>query len=92
MSQLPNNPLGSSGSQLTSSTLNSYAWQTAVDNRDDIELIVIYAWNEHKEHASIEPDKGTSPMSYGRSLIEKTAHYYGLFRAGLPLEPFDDTN
>lgn len=68
------------------------AWQTAVDNRDDIELIVIYAWNEHKEYASIEPDKGISPMSYGRSLIEKTGHYYGLFRAGLPFEPFDDAN
>ncbi len=68
------------------------AWQTAVDNRDDIELIIVYAWNEHKEHASIEPDNGVSPMSYGRSLIEKTAHYADLFRGGLPFELFKDAD
>ena len=60
------------------------AWQVAVDNRNAIKLIVLYAWNEHKEHASIEPDKGVSPVSYGRSLVEKTATYYRQFLAGKP--------
>ena len=34
------------------------ARQVAVDDRGDIELIVLYTWNEHKEHAAIEPDSG----------------------------------
>ena len=58
------------------------AWQVAVDKRDDIELIVLYTWNEHKEHAAIEPDRGISPVSYGRSLVEKTAAYYHRFLTG----------
>ena len=33
-------------------------WQVAVDNRDDIKLIVLYAWNEHKEHASHRAGQG----------------------------------
>ena len=61
------------------------AWQTAVDNRDDIKLIVVYAWNEYKEHASIEPTKNASSAGYGRSLVEKTAAYYRLFKAGQPI-------
>ena len=60
-------------------------WQVAVDNRNAIKLVVLYAWNEHKEHASIEPDKGVSPVSYGRSLVEKTATYYRQFLAGKPI-------
>ena len=60
-------------------------WQVAVDNRNDIKLIVIYTWNEHEEHAAIEPDKGVSPVSYGRSLVEKTATYYRQFTAGQPI-------
>ena len=62
-------------------------WQGAVDNRNAINLIVLYSWNEHKEHASIEPDKGISPVSYGRSLIEKTANYYRQFQAGSAILP-----
>ena len=54
-------------------------WQVAVDNRDDVNLILLYSWNEHEEHAAIEPDKGISPVSYGNSLIEKTSAYYRQF-------------
>ncbi len=57
-------------------------WQVAVDNRDDLALILIYTWNEHEEHAAIEPDKGISPVSYGDSLIVKTSQYYRKFLAG----------
>ena len=66
------------------------AWQVAVDNRDDIKLIVLYSWNEHKEHAAIEPDKGVSPISYGRSLVEKTSAYYRQFLAGRPIITYAD--
>ena len=66
------------------------AWQVAVDNRDKIKLIVLYSWNEHKEHAAIEPDKGISQASYGRSLVKKTSAYYRQFLAGLPITTYDD--
>ena len=54
----------------------------AVDNKDDISLILLYTWNEHEEHAAIEPDKGISSVSYGNSLIAKTSLYYRKFLAG----------
>ncbi len=65
--------------------LYEQTWQIAAANRDDIRLIVLYAWNEHKEHASIEPDKNISPASYGRSLLEKTSTYYRQFLSGSPI-------
>ena len=57
-------------------------WQAAVERRDEIKLLVLYSWNEHEEHAAIEPDKGISPVSYGRTLVEKTEGYYRKFLAG----------
>ena len=57
-------------------------WQVVVDNRDRVALILLYSWNEHEEHAAIEPDKGISPVSYGNTLIDKTAAYYRQFLAG----------
>lgn len=65
-------------------------WQVAVDNKDDINLIVLYTWNEHEEHAAIEPDKGISPVSYGRSLVEKTSSYYRQFLAGRSITAYTD--
>ena len=57
-------------------------WQAAVDRRDEVNLLVLYSWNELEEHAAIEPDKGHSPVSYRRTLIEKTGSYYRKFLAG----------
>ena len=65
-------------------------WQVAVDNRNDIKLIVLYAWNERKEHAAIEPDKGISPVSYGRSLVEKTSPDCRQFLSGRPIATYSD--
>ena len=63
------------------------AWQVAVENQDRIKLVVVNSWNEHKEHTGIEPDQSVSHLSYGRSLLEKTARYYRLFLAGQPIPP-----
>ena len=57
-------------------------WQVAVENRNDLALIILYSWNEHEEHAAIEPDLGISPISHGNSLVEKTAVYCRQFLAG----------
>ena len=54
-------------------------WDAAIENKDRIKLLVIYSWNEHEEHAAIEPVRGNSPTSYGRTLLDKTAAYYERF-------------
>ena len=54
-------------------------WDAAIENRDRIKLLVLYSWNEHEEHAAIEPVRGNSPTSYGRALLDKTAAYYERF-------------
>ena len=66
-------------------------WQVAVENRDRIKLLILYTWNEHKEHAAIEPDKGVSHLSYGRSLVEKTSKYFHLYRAGQSIPTATDS-
>ncbi len=63
------------------------AWQVAVDNRDRIELLVVNSWNEHKEHTAIEPTQPGSHVSAGRTLLEKTAHYYQQFLNGEDITP-----
>ena len=62
-----------------------WTWQVAVENRNEIKLIILNSWNEHKEHTAIEPDKGQSRMRRGDSLLHRTAAYYGQFEAGLPV-------
>ena len=57
-------------------------WQAAVDAKNDVNMILIYSWNELEKHAAIEPDKGVSPVSYGSSLVEKTREYKRQFLAG----------
>ena len=66
------------------------AWQHVVDNKDNVNMILLYSWNELEEHAAIEPDKGVSPVSYGNSLIEKTAAYHLQFLAGEDIKTFSN--
>ena len=61
-------------------------WQVAVENRENIDLIVVYSWNEHEEHSAIEPDLEQSPVSYGRTLLNKTASYHRQFLAGQDID------
>ena len=58
------------------------AWQVAVDNKPDINLLIVYSWNEHGDHSAIEPTKETTHIAAGRVLIEKTSEYYRQFLAG----------
>ena len=62
-------------------------WQAAVESKDSIRMIIVYSWNEHEEHAAIELDQGRTRLSYGRSLVEKTAQYYRQFRAAEAIIP-----
>ena len=65
-------------------------WQVAVDNRDDIKLLLLYSWNEHEEHAAIEPVVNTKFPSYGDTLVRKTGEYYRQFLAGQDIVALSD--
>ncbi len=63
-------------------------WQVAVDHKREIKLIIVYSWNEHGDHSAIEPTKGKTFLSAGRTLIEKTRRYYERFLSGETIEPY----
>ena len=67
--------------------LYEYAWQTAVELRDEVSLLMVYSWNEHGDHSAIEPTKGVTHLSAGGTLINKTRRYYEQFLAGQPIAP-----
>ena len=64
------------------------AWQHVVDNKINVNLILLYSWNELEEHAAIEPDTGVSPVSYG-SLVEKTGEDMQQFLAGQDIQVYN---
>ena len=57
-------------------------WKIATDNRDEVKLILIYAWNAYGEQAFIEPAIN-GPLGSGgddgRGLLESTQDHYGKF-------------
>ncbi len=72
---------------LLTDCLYERAWQAAVDHKPEIKLIIVYSWNEHGDHSAIEPTRGESHISAGRSLVEKTAQYYRQFLDGESITP-----
>ncbi len=66
------------------------AWQVAVDNKPDINLLIVYSWNEHGDHSAIEPTKEATHIAAGRVLIEKTSEYFRQFLAGRNIETYAD--
>lgn len=57
-------------------------WKIAAENKDEVKLILIYAWNGYGEQAFIEPATN-GPLGSGgedgRGLLESTQDYYGKF-------------
>ena len=69
------------------------AWRKIIEHerREEINLIWLWAWNSYADYVYVEPDSCTTAQSAGRTLLDKTRFYYGLFRAGEPFkyaEPF----
>ena len=64
------------------------AWKEIIEHwpRSDIRLIFIFYWNSYWETTYLEPDTGIGPYGVGDLYVRKTAHYYKLFRAGLPFK------
>ena len=60
-------------------------WKIAADNRDEVKLILIYAWNAYGEQAFIEPATNGplgSGGADGRLLLNRTRSYYQQFLEG----------
>ena len=66
------------------------AWQEIIDHpdRSEISMVWIWSWNNYDDLTSIEPDSGVGAYALGDLLLRKTAHYYNLFRSGLPFKEY----
>ena len=73
--------------QLTGN-LYDYQWRQVYERRDDVDLIIIWAWNSWMEQLYIEPDDGQGAAPAGESLLRKTAWYGKRFRDVETFEPF----
>ena len=73
--------------QLTDN-LYDYQWDRVHEQRDEVDLIIIWAWNSWMEQLYIEPDDGQGVAPAGDSLLRKTAWYGKRFREGAAFEPF----
>ncbi len=61
-------------------------WQKLVDNRDKVEMIVLYSWNVYGEQTQIEPSWG-GPAPVGFDYVAKTKTYYEAFLEGSLIDP-----
>ncbi len=60
-------------------------WKITGDSREQVKLILIYAWNAYGEQSFIEPAKNGprgSGGADGRLLLERTRSYYQQFLKG----------
>ena len=58
-------------------------WQQLVENRDKINLVIVYGWNLYGEQAHIEPS-GEGPGPVGDDYVKKTRDYYDAFLERVP--------
>ena len=68
--------------------LYDYQWGRVHDRRDEVDLIIVWAWNSWMEQLYIEPDDGQGVAPAGDSLLRKTAWYGKRFKEGAAFEPF----
>lgn len=64
-------------------------WRQVYDNRDSVDLIVLWAWNSWMEQLYIEPDDGQGTAPAGNTLLRKTAWYASRFVSGAPFKMYD---
>ena len=64
-------------------------WRQAYDNRENVDLIVLWAWNSWMEQLYIEPDDGRGAAPAGDTLLRKTVWYARRFVNGAPFEMYD---
>lgn len=60
-------------------------WQMLVENREQVNLIVLYSWNLYGEQAHIEPSDG-GPGPVRDDYVTRTRHYYDAFVTGYTVD------
>ena len=68
--------------------LYDFEWHQVYERREDIDLIILWAWNSWMEQLYIEPDNGYGAAPAGDLLVRKTAWYARRFLEGREFQPF----
>ena len=69
--------------------LYDFEWRQVYERREDVDLIILWAWNSWMEQLYIEPDNGEGAAPAGDGLLRKTAWYAQRLISGAPFEMFD---
>ena len=69
--------------------LYGFEWRQVYNRRNEVDLIILWAWNSWMEQLYIEPDTGEGVAPAGDTLVRKTAWYARRFRSGTPFEMFE---
>ena len=68
--------------------LYDHEWNQVYQSRDEVDLIIVWAWNSWMEQLYIEPDDGEGAAPAGDLLVRKTAWYARRLMSGAPFEMF----
>ena len=72
--------------------LYDFEWRQVYERREDIDIIILWAWNSRMEQLYIEPDDGESGAApVGDLLVRKTAWYARRFMSGASFNMFDSS-
>ena len=63
-------------------------WRQIHSQRDDVDLVILWAWNSWMEQLYIEPDNGEGAAPAGQTLVRKTEWYVRRFISGAPFKLF----
>ncbi len=70
--------------------LYDFEWRQIYERREDIDLIILWAWNSRMEQLYIEPDDGENGAAPASDLlVRKTAWYARRFLSGAPFQMFE---
>ena len=68
--------------------LYDFEWRQVYGHREEVDLIILWAWNSWMEQLCIEPDNGQGAAPAGDTLARKTTWYSRRLLNGSPFEMF----
>ena len=68
--------------------LYDFQWRQVYENREHVDLVILWAWNSWMEQLYLEPDNDQGASPVGDLLVRKTAWYERRLMSGAPFEMF----